>query len=152
LRYLVKHPQPSYLRLGKSGEKVLHAKIPDLRLGIWNCISDSDKSSGEIFLTTGNGLQIAHSLLEDGGILDYNLYSLPLWSMGSKIMQANQVLNCVVVNTIEDHLIDGGLSSWMLESLIDHPNLITKIRPKALNPKICNAVASQNELHRLGGF
>lgn len=152
LRYLVKHPQPSYLRLGKTGEIVFNQCIPDLQPGIWNCISKEDGLNRETILTTGNGLQIAAPLLGGPNKSNYHYYTLPLWGMKFKELQSNQILDCNTIHIIEDHLLDGGFSSWMMESLIKTPDLISKIRPKALSATVCSAVASQNELHRLGGL
>jgi transketolase len=153
IRYLTTHPQPSYLRLGKAGERIQHQSLPDVRPGVWNCVSKAEQSNGEILLTTGNGLQIASSWFDSDKEQKPDIYSLPLWGMGTKIMQAQQIPhNCNALYTVEDHLIDGGFTSWMLESLIEHPNLISKIRSRSLRPEVCAAVASQNELHCLGGL
>ena len=35
LRYLVENPQPSYLRIGKAGEKNYHKDVPKVRPGVW---------------------------------------------------------------------------------------------------------------------
>ena len=153
MRYLSENPGPSYLRLGKAGEKVLHNEVPLVRPGIWSSVSLSGESSEEVILTTGNGLQIASSWLESLKTPAPNLYSLPLWGMGLKGLQADQVpKDCQSLYTVEDHLLDGGFSSWMLESVIGYPDIISKIHPRALSPKVCSEVASQGELHRLGGL
>jgi len=153
MRYLSKNPGPSYLRLGKAGEKVLHKEVPLLYPGIWNGVSLSGESSEEVILTTGNGLQIASSWLESWKAPAPNLYSLPLWGMGLKGLQAGQVpKDCRSLYTVEDHLLDGGFSSWMLESVIGYSDIITKIHPRALSSNVCSEVASQGELHRLGGL
>lgn len=153
MRYLVTHPQPSYLRLGKAGERGLNKEVPDLQPGIWNCIYKSEKTNGEVLLTTGNGLQIASTWIDQINQKEQDLYSLPLWSMSTKMLQAEQIpFNCKAVYTVEDHLMDGGFTSWMLESLIEYPNLISKIRSRSLRAEVCAAVASQNELHSLGGL
>lgn len=152
LRYLAANPQPSYLRLGKAGERIFHNKIPELEPGIWANIFKADQPNGEIFLTTGNGLQIAAPMLDSIKEPGCDLYTLPLWGMSVKSLQANQIPDCNELYTVEDHLLDGGFSSWILESLILHPNLISRVRPRALTDNVCSVVASQKELHRLGGL
>ena len=152
LRYLAANPQPSYLRLGKTGERIFHNKIPVLEPGIWTNIFKAEQSNGEIFLTTGNGLQIAAPMLDGTKDPGCDLYTLPLWGMSVKSLQANQIPDCNELYTVEDHLLDGGFSSWILESLILHPNLISRVRPRALTDNVCSVVASQKELHRLGGL
>ena len=153
MRYLSDNPGPSYLRLGKAGSRALHQEVPEVNPGIWNCISKSNESSGEILLSTGGGLEIASSWLEPLEGPHPDLYSMPLWGMRFKEMQASQVpTNCDVIYTVEDHLLDGGFSSWMMESVIEYPKIISRIHPRALSSEVCSAVASQGELHRLGGL
>lgn len=148
MRYLVNHPQPSYLRLGKAGERVIHKEIPEVIPGVWVQAHQGRNQNIDVHLTTGNGLQIASF----SGLGDFDLYTLPLWGMRCKGMQADQMPDCSNVYLVEDHLIDGGFSSWMLESLLGFPDLISKIRSKALGIEVCNSVASQATLHRLGGL
>mgnify|MGYP001463453204 CR=1 FL=1 len=45
MKYILKNPQPSYLRLSKSNIKPLHNKIPNLKPGKWLSIIKS-KSTG----------------------------------------------------------------------------------------------------------
>jgi len=54
---------------------------------------------------------------------DCAVYSMPLWSMGAKDLQAEHVASFDEVITLEDHLHDGGFGSWMLESLPAKSNL-----------------------------
>jgi transketolase len=151
LRYLNNNPGPSYLRLGKAGEAMLHKEVPILKPGEWVPIF-KDQENLNALLTTGSGLQIAGEWRCNPKYAGYDLYSLPLWGMGCKNMQATQVEKFDSVVTVEDHLLDGGFGSWMLESLVRHSHLIDRIHPKALDPIICGLVATQNELHKKGGL
>lgn len=83
---------------------------------------------------------------------DYSLYSLPLWGMQYKHMQAVQVMGWDSVVTVEDHLVDGGFGSWMLESLMNHPNLIGRVLIKALDSIVCSMVGKQKTLNEAGGL
>lgn len=152
LRYLVEHPQPSYLRLGKAGEKVIHQSIPKIEPGIWCPVLINRESSEHTILTTGNALQVANDWLGEAELESFNLLTLPLWGMAFKYLQPQQVSGVKCLNTIEDHLLDGGFSSWMLESLIPYPDLITKVRPQGLDSLVAGLVATQSELHRIGGL
>lgn len=151
MRYLNANPQPSYLRLGKAGERNIHQSVPEISPGVWCSVSGKKNSQDDLILTTGNALQIAISLIERDGFKG-GLASLPLWGMGAKSFQPNQCQAVKSIFTFEDHLLDGGFASWVLESLIGHPELMAKIRPRALNKEILDLVASQDELHNVGGL
>lgn len=96
--------------------------------------------------------QIANEWLGESELDSFNLLTLPLWGMAFKYLQPQQVSGVKCLNTIEDHLLDGGFSSWMLESLIPYPDLITKVRHQGLDSLVAGLVATQSELHRIGGL
>lgn len=152
LRYLAKHPQPSYLRLGKAGEPIFHKEPPVVSPGKWVKVSGDThvKNSEAAILTTGGTLQIAMENIKSDANLD--VFTLPLWGMESKIDQPLQVKNFEKITTMEDHLIDGGFGSWMLESLLDKAELLGRVELKALHPRICGTVGAQKELNRYGGI
>ncbi len=152
LRYLINNPQPSYLRLGKSGEVCLHPSVPVLEPGIWQKISTNDEACKKVIITTGSALQIANNWRNNGKYLDYQLYSLPLWSMASKKNQKHQVEKFNNLVTVEDHYIDAGFGSWMLEALVDFPHLMGRFKIRALDSTTSNLVASQSELQRVAGL
>ncbi len=152
LKYLVENPQPSYLRLGKTGEKILNTTMPELEPGRWNHVIQTNSDNAEAILTTGNGLQIAKGYFDQKKHKEMDLFSLPLWGMHQKKMQPQQIQAFQSLTLIEDHLLDGGFSSWMLEALLEKPELLARIKAKALDPIVCGMVASQNELHVAGGL
>jgi transketolase len=147
LRYLVENPQPSYLRLGKNGEKIFHTEIPIIEPGKWLTISESKSPSGQSLLTTGAALQ---------AILDINsykaVYTLPLWGMSLKDLQAKQLAQTLPICIAEDHLIDGGFCSWMLESSIGTGFSNDQITCKTLSRDACGTVASSKTLWKLSGL
>ncbi|QWD76411.1 transketolase [Polynucleobacter sp. MWH-UH24A] len=152
LRYLTEYPQPSYLRLGKEGEAFMHDSLPNLEPGIWKKISKNNKTASKAIITTGNGLQIAAGWQKGGRYPDFELYSLPLWGMSYKKDQPKQIEKFDQIMTIEDHLLDAGFGSWLLESLTTTPHLMQRISIKALNPIVCGLVASQSALQSKGGL
>ena len=79
MKYIIKHPQPSYLRLAKSKNLILHRKIPNLKPGQWLSILNSKKNSKKTFLTTGNISHLAKNLLSKKQFNNYSLFSLPIW-------------------------------------------------------------------------
>ena len=151
LNYLLDHPQPSYLRLGKVGESCIHQSIPVVEPGIWLKISESEKNVGSI-LSTGTTLELAYSFINKKAGKDHNLYSMPLWGMASKSKQIAQVERQHTLLTIEDHLVDGGFGSWIMESLLAQPDLLTKIRIRGLDSNICGMVGKQVTLNSAGGL
>lgn len=151
LRYLVDNPQPSYLRLGKTGEIILHDAIPEVMPGEWLAINRVKNLKSEGILATGNGLQIASKFILEKN-LNVDLFSLPLWGMAQKSKQKEQIEKFSKITVVEDHLIDGGFGSWILESLISDSKLLQRIKIEALNPSLCGVVASQEGLHQLNKY
>ena len=136
VRYLIDRPQPSYLRLGRGGEKQIHSEIPTVEPGKWihltTVVGDLE---GVAFVSTGT----AYRKITPPG----EYWTLPLWSMKHKQMQVLQSRDFNTIVTCEDHLVDGGFGSWMLEAM--HKYDVT-VRIEALNPRVCGMVGSTNYL------
>lgn len=154
MRYLVAHPQPSYLRLGKAGEPVFHSAIPDVAPGKWLKIADGIEASSEraTFLCTGAAIGIAMGWRNEPWYRSHGVHSLPLWSMASKTRQIAAIQSFDLVETVEDHLLDGGFGSWLMEATVGQPGLDTRLRPHALSSAVCGTVGSQRVLNALGGL
>lgn len=152
LHYLVNNPQPSYLRLGKSrGFAIDELSRAHIQPGDWSLVVKSEQSdSDKAVLTTGGALSIA--VEKYGKDKKVDIYTLPLWSMASKDRQAEWVSKYKSIEIYEDHLIDGGFGSWLLESLAKNPSLRQRITIHALDPVVCGLVGTQNQLERLGGL
>jgi transketolase len=152
VRYLVKNPQPSYLRIGKAGEPNIHAKVPEVSPGTWLSHRVGEKG-GSTYLTTGAALNLVHQMIEKNpSLAQCSLNSMPLWGMKTKANQAQQVQRFHNVIAVEDHLQDGGFGSWLLESVAARPDLLVRIKLKALDSTICGMVAQQAKLNALGGL
>lgn len=155
LRYLVAHPQPSYLRLGKAGEPCFHAEVPAVAPGRWLSVRPGAEvgPASRCLLSTGAALGLAMDWQEQPAYARHGVYSMPLWSMASKREQAARLREFSEVLTLEDHLQDGGFGSWMLESLaLDDGGNGTRVKPIALSAEVCGTVASQSALNRFGGL
>jgi transketolase len=153
LRYLVEHPQPSYLRLGKAGEPDFHVgQVPDLKPGRWNRIKAAVEESRKIILSTGATLEFAIELSNRPEHRGCEVSTLPLWGMPHKSLQAEQVARGDKVVTVEDHLEDGGFGSWLSESLRTEPELRTRLESMALASNVCGLVGTQGSLNLLGGL
>ena len=153
LRYLVANPQPSYLRLGKAGERDFHQRVvPDLHPVSWNRIRAAEGGSREVLLSTGAALELAMAMREQPERHGCEVCTLPLWGMAAKPLQAAQVAQRDAVTTLEDHLEDGGFGSWLSESLGREPALRTRLRGMSLSPEVCGLVGGQVTLNARGGL
>lgn len=153
MRYLINNPQPSYLRLGKAGEACIHKEVPNIEPGKWLQVPSKNEGSKLTLLSTGAPLALAHDWINsESQFSNYQLMSLPLWGMKYKQLQPDQISRSSKVITIEDHLVDGGFGSWLLESSYKSADLISKLELKALDAKVCGLVGSQNTLNNLGGL
>lgn len=151
MRFLVNNPQPSYLRLGKSGEPCIHHEVPEISPGKW--INLRTGSGHNTFLTTGAVLDLALRTIDSTEELrDWSLNSLPLWGMRCKTLQIDKIKDYDSIVTIEDHLIDAGFGSWLGESVINQKDLFQRLTVKALSSEICGMVAKQNVLNSYGGL
>ena len=145
MKYILKKPQPSYLRLSKSNTKPLHNKIPNLKPGKWLSVYKSKQNSKKIFLTTGNVASIAKKFLTEKNFNNFSIYSLPLWGMKYKKEQFNQIKKWNKIVILEDHLEDGGFGSWIKESL-NNKKIKTYIISKSLSNKVIGKVGSEKYL------
>ena len=150
MRYILNHPTPSYLRLGKAGEPNFHAEPPEVKPGDWVKIHEG--TGNRALLSTGGCLQIAMNWLANREHSDRALFSMPLWSMACKAAQSVDLKLFEEVVTIEDHLQDCGFGSWLLEAKALDPSNRCIIRPVALRSAVCGTVGSQATLNRLGGL
>ncbi len=144
LRWLVDNPGPSYLRLGKAGEPRFHTQIPDVAPGRWVPVRDG--TGADVLLSTGAALGAAIARADGRAV-----WSLPLWSMAAKALQPAQIDRHDRVTTLEDHLADGGFGSWLAEAVAGTP-MAARIAPIALSAEICEMVAGQATLNRIGGL
>ncbi len=151
VRYLVNNPQPSYLRLGKIGEPLMHSEVPEIYPGRWLKVC-GDNVSKRTLLTTGAPLAEVRKWLSSSAFEGYALNSLPLWGMSSKVVQAEQIAVWESVISVEDHLADCGFGSWLRESLDGNSIAMAKLSVKALDAKVCGMVGTQNTLNRIGGL
>jgi transketolase len=148
VRYLINHPQPSYLRLGKSGEQLIHNVVPEVSPGKWLEVKLSPESVDAV-VSTGAALPIA---IANAGATNKSIYSMPMWGMRYKDLQRDYVKRFNSVTTFEDHLKDGGFGSWMLESINPFNDLRQRINVQGLSAGVAGVAARQGALNQLGGL
>jgi transketolase len=153
LDYLVCNPQPSYLRLGKNGEPILRNPNENLQLnpGIWVPYQLS-QSSELALITTGATLEIASQISKSGNPKTIDVYSMPLWGMSFKDLQPDQLSKYKTICVLEDHLLDGGFGSWLLEATTLAESIETKIVICSLREDVCGDVGSQVFLREKHGL
>lgn len=135
---------PMYLRMHKSGEPVLHVKDPLIRPGFPIRISGSGKSETCI-ITHGFLAASTMAIVEEIG-RDLDVYTLPLWGgAGSRDRICKLVNQYKRTITIEDHLLAGGMSSWILESLAINGFPIN-VKPICISQDHVGKVASESAL------
>ena len=142
MRYLISNPQPSYLRLDKNSNFIIHKKIPKIYPGKWLSVS-SQKNNNTAYITTGSVIEYVQKKFFKKK--NYSLYSLPLWGMRYKKLQYNFIKKFDKLFVVEDHFQDGGFQSWLNESL-NKKNYKTKLVSKALSFTIMNKVGSKDYL------
>lgn len=152
MRYLVSNPQPSYLRLGKAGEPCFHPSVPTVAPGSWLAVHERSEADSTL-LTTGTTLALARNWLRsDPKYADYSLHSMPLWGLKHKNVQTMQVRAWARITTVEDHLVDAGFGSWMMEALGEQPELLQRLRIKGLKSSVCGMVGRQEILNAAAGL
>jgi transketolase len=150
MKFLNLNKGPSYLRLGRGGEPNIHKKINSLSPGEWQEIV---KPKGDkVFLTTGAALSYGLDLIDKkDNFKSYGLYSLPIWGMKEKRIQSKFINKFKEIHVLEDHLIDGGFGSWILESENQfNPDSETKIILHGLDSKVSGMVGTQDFLNKEG--
>jgi transketolase len=143
MRYLIKNPQPSYLRLDKSSNYKIHSSLPKVAPGKWIKVFDNYKNEKTIYLTTGAVIDHVYNNFFKKN--KYSIYSMPIWGMKSKKKQYSSVKKFKKIIVVEDHFKDGGFQSWLNETM-NNKICNTKILSKSISPSVINKVGSQDYL------
>ena len=70
---------------------------------------------------------------------------MPIWGMKSKSKVKNIIKNFKEIITVEDHFYDGGLGSWLQET-INNTKIKTVIKSKYISSNSINEVGSKQFL------
>jgi transketolase len=145
-------PHPIYIRLGKGGDKIVSEEKNGFELG------KSIKMRTGIdclFITTGVmtqlALETADLLKKDGvdvGVL--HVHSIKPFDHAGVIAAMKDVRAVV---TVEEHIVNGGLGSAVLESCSElNPELLPKISRIGIPDKFATEYGSQNSLLKHWGI
>ena len=145
-------PHPIYIRLAKGGDRVVSAEQNGFELG--KSIKMRDGVDG-LFITTGVMTQLALETAEilktkgvDVGVLHVHTIK-PFDAEG--VVSAIESVKAVV--TVEEHIVNGGLGSAVLESCSElHPELLPKISRIGIPDKFATEYGSQSSLLKHWGI
>lgn len=147
VQWLVEHPGPSYLRIGKAGEKELH-QVRGISNGPLQ-VFGPDAKAGCAVVCTGSVLRIAleaaRKLREQG--VDVAVFSCPwLQPVSPQFFQSLAGFKRLVA--VEEHVVAGGLGSLLREML---PSGI-EMTSLALPPNVLGMVGGQEYLRQNAGL
>jgi transketolase len=137
-RELVKNQKPSYLRLGRSGERIFNRNPLTLENGRFNQIHRG--KDGTILFTGSIGSNVIEArdfLLTQG--IEVGVISIPYISSICKA-DLESLDSTKPIISVEEHTIRGGLTSALLE----------RISTFRLNIQIVPVTAEQNNLSNIG--
>lgn len=139
------NPKPIYLRMHRSKNPVLHEKNIDLQPGSpiqLNLINKKNNEKNTCIVGIGSILNKVLKMVETNNI---PVYSMPLWGQSCRNQFIKELSNFEKIITIEDHLLDGGFSSWVMETAAIN-NFKGKIIPTTLSLSNVGKVAKEETL------
>ena len=145
-------PHPIYIRLAKGGDKIVSDERNSFELG--KSIQMRDGKDG-MFVTTGVmaqlALETAEVLLQSGldiGVLHVHTIK-PFDTQG--VIRSIEDVGAVV--TVEEHIVNGGLGSTLLEVCSEHrPDLLQKISRIGIPDKFATEYGSQSSMLKHWGI
>lgn len=147
IEHVLEKSGPSYLRLGKAGEIKYDANTDKLLAGGLRRIKVSENNK-KVIVTTGAVLQRVMRYVEAGKLEECDIFSIPLWSMKSKPDLSALIESYDEVISVEDHMLDGGFGSAILEENYRYKN----IKIVGLNADVYGQVATQEALEEKFGL
>jgi len=141
---------PTYLRLNKSGEKILYQNIPDLKIGKPSILREG--KDGSIIATgilVNLGWEIVEKLKEKG--YNFKLISLHTLKPITKETLLKELMGLKLIFTLEEHNIIGGLGSAISEILAEN-NWQGKFERLAIPDRYCPEIGDTEYLRRIFGL
>ena len=145
-------PHPIYIRLAKGGDRVVSAEQNGFELG--KSIKMKTGTDG-MFITTGVMTQLALETAEilkgdgvDVGVV--HVHTIKPFDVSGVI---SAIENVKAVVTVEEHIVNGGLGSAVLESCSElRPELLPKISRIGIPDKFATEYGSQGSLLKHWGI
>jgi transketolase len=145
-RAILSHPGPCYLRLGKSGEPVVHARaLETFELGRAITVR---KGRDIALISTGTILPVA---AEAGEMLNAEVISMPTVKPLDRAAVIDLAARCRAIATIEEHMLIGGLGS-RVAALIAEETLDVRLKMFGLPDAYAARAGSQAFLRKQYGL
>ncbi len=147
----VAHDGPFYLRLGKAGEPLVHAKEPDFELGRAITL----REGSEVTLIASGGMlatadKVAAQLAAQG--LGARLISMHTVKPVDREAITRAAIETRYVFTLEEHSIEGGLGGAVAEIMAELDPGHAPLKRIGLRPEFNKTVGDQNYLKQLHGL
>ncbi len=150
MKFLLKNPLPSYLRLDKSLDLTINNNKGKINPGDWNLIQ-KQKNSKKLLISTGSTYKDCKNFIKNQKG-QYNWYSIPMWGMKVKSSQYKKLSKFNEIVTFENHIQDGGFGSWINEVLsVKKSKKKIFVQNKFINSKVIGKVGSEIYLNKLYG-
>lgn len=141
---------PTYLRLNKSGEKILYSTTPIIEIGKPSVLKEGKDG---LIIATGIlvnlGLEIVEKLKEKG--YNFKLISLPTLKPIDKKALFGELIEKRLILTLEEHNIIGGLGSVLAEILAE-ASWPGKFQRIAIPDQYCSEVGEAEYLRQALGL
>lgn len=150
-RAIYTHDGTCYLRLGRGGEKRIHERIDDFKIGKAIKIKDGIEI---VIFTTGAIFDEAVAAVEMLKEQGYNpaLYTFPTVKPIDKEVIENCAETFRLIVTVEEHNIIGGLGSAVSEVIAEISEARARTLKIGLNDKYSSVVGSQKYLRDVYGM
>lgn len=151
--FSAQYPGPLYIRLGKAGEPKVHTQALSLQLGEMLPILEGEKNA---VLSTGSMLKYAEDFLKKNQI-KAALYSFPFVKPMDREKLKNIFAKYENIITIEEHQLDGGFGSAILEQINDllldgQLQTFPKVKRIAINNEFFSIAGSQQYLREFSNL
>ncbi|MDR3259589.1 MAG: hypothetical protein LBT51_08295 [Fusobacteriaceae bacterium] len=141
---------PSYIRLGRGGEKNLHSNSIDVQIGKANLLKDGKDTAIFVSGAIANEALIAANMLEKEDI-SCSVYSFPTVKPIDKEIILEIAKNIEQIYTLEEHNIIGGFGSAVSEIIAESGSSV-KIKRIGLQDVFTSMVGSQSYLRNYYGM
>lgn len=148
LNWHYNNPCPLYLRLHKAGDKRISAILPSINPGYWRQLYMPQTKFCEfsdVCVIVIGAIASAVVELVEKEAPKIPVFSMPLWGQAFRSTQKDMLQKYKRIITVEDHLLDGGFGSWLLET-VSVLGIETKIVPITLSGETVGAVAREATL------
>jgi transketolase len=146
-----RNPCPMYLRLHKAGEPMLDYDSQVINIGLIRSLTqcssrmhDTLESQSACIIVIGF---LARNVLDlvKASSKCIPVFSLSLWGQPAREEFLRQIQDFTTIITVEDHVLEGGLAAYVMESLA-LSGLKANVLPVALDSSVVGSVASESTL------